>query len=140
MRNPIASFLAVAVIALLAAPTASAKEYYRGCLVGTHDNYMLRADDGQLYRLHSHSQDDFRAHLGDVVEIKGQLSDHERERDAQDRLTRVRGSEERRHRYRSGACPGNLADDDHHRPERFANHHDDYYWRCAATIGWRADG
>ena len=84
MRNPIASFLAVAVIALLAAPTASAKEYYRGCLVGTHDNYMLRADDGQLYRLHSHSQDDFRAHLGDVVEIKGQLSDHDRERAAQE--------------------------------------------------------
>src|SRR5512142_58880 len=83
MRNRIGLLLAVAVIALLAAPSASAKEYYRGCLVGTHDNYMLRADDGQLYRLHSHSDDDFKAHLGDVVEIKGQLSDHDREREAQ---------------------------------------------------------
>jgi hypothetical protein len=44
---------------------------------------MLRADDGQLYRLHSHSEDDFKAHLGDVVEIKGDLSDHDRERVAQ---------------------------------------------------------
>ena len=84
MRNPIGVFLAVAVIALLAPPAASAKEYYRGCLTGTHDNYMLRTDDGQLYRLHSHSEDDFKAHLGDVVEIKGQLSDHAREREAQE--------------------------------------------------------
>jgi hypothetical protein len=84
MRNPIGVFLAVAVIALLAAPVASAKEYYRGCLVGTHDNYMLRTDDGQLFRLHSHSEDDFKAHLGEVVEIRGQLSDHEREREAQE--------------------------------------------------------
>jgi len=84
MRNPIGVLLAIAMIALLAAPAASAKEYYRGCLVGTHDNYVLRADDGQLYRLHSHSEEDFKAHLGDVVEIKGQLSDHEREREAQE--------------------------------------------------------
>jgi hypothetical protein len=84
MRNRIAVLLAVAVIALLATPAASAKEYYRGCLVGTHDNYMLRTDDGQLFRLHSHSEGDFKAHLGDVVEIKGQLSDHEREREAQE--------------------------------------------------------
>ena len=83
MRKRIVVLLAVAVSALLAAPSASAKEYYRGCLIGTHDNYMLRADDGQLYRLHSHSEDDFKAHLGDVVEIKGDLSDHERERVAQ---------------------------------------------------------
>jgi len=84
MRNPIGVLLAVVVIAVLAAPAASAKEYYRGCLVGTHDNYVLRADDGQLYRLHSHSEDDFKAHLGDVVEIKGRLADHEREREAQE--------------------------------------------------------
>src|ERR1051325_9601235 len=84
MRNRIAVFLAIVVFALLAAPSASAKEYYRGCLVGTHDNYMLRTDDGQLFRLHSHSEDDFKAHLGDVVEIKGNLSDHERERQAQE--------------------------------------------------------
>ncbi len=83
MRNRIGVLIAVAVIALLAVPSAGAKEYYRGCLVGTHDNYMLRADDGQLYRLHSHSEDDFKAHLGDVVELKGQISDHERERVAQ---------------------------------------------------------
>jgi hypothetical protein len=44
---------------------------------------MLRTDDGQLYRLHSHSEDDFKAHLGDVVEIKGEISDHDRERTAQ---------------------------------------------------------
>lgn len=86
MRNRIGVVLAVAVaaMALLAPPVASAKEYYRGCLVGTHDNYMLRSDDGQLYRLHSHSEDDFKAHLGDVVEIKGQISDHDREREAQE--------------------------------------------------------
>ena len=70
MRNRIGLLLAVAVTALLAAPSASAKEYYRGCLVGTHDNYMLRTDDGQLYRLHSHSEDDFKAHLGPVVPLK----------------------------------------------------------------------
>ena len=84
MRNSTRILLAVAVIALFAAPVASAKEYYRGCLTGTHDNYMLRADDGQLYRLHSHSEDDFKAHLGDVVEIRGELSDHDREREAQE--------------------------------------------------------
>jgi hypothetical protein len=84
MRNSIRVLLTAAVFGLLAAPAASAKEYYRGCLTGTHDNYMLRTDDGQLYRLHSHSEDDFKAHLGDVVEIKGQLSDHEREREAQE--------------------------------------------------------
>ena len=84
MRNSIRVLLAAAVFALLAAPAASAKEYYRGCLVGTHDNYLLRADDGELYRLHSHSDGDFKAHLGDIVEIKGQLSDHDREREAQE--------------------------------------------------------
>jgi hypothetical protein len=84
MRRAIGVFVALGVIALVAAPAASAKEYYRGCLVGTHDNYVLRSDDGQLYRLHSHSEDDFKAHLGDIVEIKGRLSDHDREREAQE--------------------------------------------------------
>jgi hypothetical protein len=84
MRNAIGVFLAMAVIALVAVPKARADEYYKGCLVGTHDNYVLRTDDGQLYRLHSHSDEDFRHHLGDMVEIKGRLSDHDRERQAQE--------------------------------------------------------
>src|SRR5215472_6057550 len=84
MRNAIGVFLATAVIALVAAPRARADEYYKGCLVGTHDNYMLRTDDGQLFRLHDKGEEDFREHLGDIVEIKGQLSDHKRERESQE--------------------------------------------------------
>jgi hypothetical protein len=83
MRRLMQVFLAVAVLALFATPAARADQYFRGCLVGTHDNYMLRTDDGQLYRLHSHDEDDFRSHLGEMVEIKGNLSDHKREREAQ---------------------------------------------------------
>ena len=85
MRKAIGIFLATAVIALVAAPKARAgDEYYKGCLVGTHDNYVLRTDDGQLYRLHDKGDEDFREHLGDIVSIKGEVSDHGRERQAQE--------------------------------------------------------
>ena len=92
MRNAIGVFIAIAGVALFSVPSASAKEYYRGCLVGTHDNYVLRTDDGQLFRLHSHSEEDFKHHLGDVVEIKGQLSDHDREREAQEQAPNERAA------------------------------------------------
>lgn len=85
MRNAIGIFLATAVIVLVATPQARAgDEYYKGCLVGTHDNYVLRTDDGHLFRLHDKGDGDFREHLGDMVEIKGQVSDHKREREAQE--------------------------------------------------------
>ena len=93
MRNAIGVLIATAAVALFSVPGAQAKEYYRGCLVGTHDNYVLRTDDGQLFRLHSHSEDDFKNHLGDVVEIKGTVSDHERERQAQEQTPNERAAD-----------------------------------------------
>lgn len=76
--------IAVAAFALvLTAPAAHAEQdHYRGCLYGTHDNYLLRADTGELYRLRDHSEDDIRAHLGEVVDVRGHIKDGEREREA----------------------------------------------------------
>ena len=82
MRKHMCVLIAAAAMALIAAPAARADEHFRGCLVGTHDNYVLRTESGELYRLHSHSQDDMKSHLGMTVDIKGHISDHERERES----------------------------------------------------------
>lgn len=76
--------LALGVMALLATPSARAdSEHFRGCLTGTKDNYMLRTDGGEVYRLRDHPEFDLRSHLGDMVDIKGHFKDGEREREAQ---------------------------------------------------------
>src|SRR5438270_3511306 len=75
--------LALSAFALLAAaPPAHADDHYKGCLFGTHDNYLLRTDTGDLYRLRDHSEDDIRAHLGEIVDVRGHIKDGEREREA----------------------------------------------------------
>jgi hypothetical protein len=73
------------VFALIAAaPAAQAdSEHFRGCLTGTKDNYLLRTDSGEVYRLRDHPEYDLRSHLGDTVDVKGHFKDGERERQAQ---------------------------------------------------------
>jgi hypothetical protein len=44
---------------------------FRGCLSGTKDNYMLAANDGNRYRLHSDK--DIKDHVGDFVEVRGSI-------------------------------------------------------------------
>lgn len=77
--------LALGVLAFLAAPlTARAdSEHFHGCLTGTKDNYLLRTDTGEVYRLRDHPEYDLRAHLGNTVDVKGHFKDGEREREAQ---------------------------------------------------------
>jgi len=44
---------------------------FKGCVSGTHDNYVLTADNGDRFRLHSDK--DINEHVGDQVEIRGTL-------------------------------------------------------------------
>src|SRR5437764_11130746 len=88
MRIGIRISLATAMLgmlACLAAPPAARadSEHFRGCLTGTKDNYLLRTDSGEVYRLRDHPEFDLRAHLGNTVDIKGHFKDGEREREAQ---------------------------------------------------------
>jgi hypothetical protein len=67
-------------------PYASAGEVdrsnFRGCLAGTKDNYVIRDEaSGKLYRLHSDK--DLDEHVGNVVEVKGDIDNDPREREAQ---------------------------------------------------------
>ena len=76
--------VALGVLAFLAAPLAHAdSEHFRGCLTGTKDNYLLRTDSGEVYRLRDHPEFDLRSHLGNTVDIKGHFKDGEREQEAQ---------------------------------------------------------
>lgn len=61
--------------------TAGKYQHFFGCLSGTKDHYMLRADDGNLYRLHSDK--DIHEHVGDRVEIRGRIDNKDRDREAQ---------------------------------------------------------
>jgi Protein of unknown function (DUF5818) len=56
-------------------------QHYTGCLSGTHDNYFLRADDGNMYRLHSDK--DINEHVGERVDVRGRVDNHKRDQDAQ---------------------------------------------------------
>ena len=62
-------------------------QHFTGCVTGTNDNYMLRADDGMLYRLHSDK--DIHEHVGDRVDVRGRIDNQKREREA-----RVNGNSE----------------------------------------------
>jgi hypothetical protein len=44
---------------------------FKGCVSGTHDNYILTAENGDTFRLHSDK--DINEHVGDRVEIRGTL-------------------------------------------------------------------
>ena len=74
-------------------PNASAGEVdrsnFRGCLAGTKDNYVLRDEaSGKLYRLHSDK--DLNEHVGDVVEVRGDIDNDPREREAQTQASSAR--------------------------------------------------
>jgi hypothetical protein len=56
-------------------------EHFSGCLTGTKDNYLLRADDGTLYRLHSDK--DINEHVNSRVDVRGRIDNKERDRQAQ---------------------------------------------------------
>lgn len=56
-------------------------QHYTGCLSGTHDNYFLRADDGNMYRLHSDK--DIHEHVGERVDIRGRIDNKKRDENAQ---------------------------------------------------------
>lgn len=44
---------------------------FKGCVSGTHDNYVLTSDNGDRFRLHSDK--DINEHVGDQVEVRGTL-------------------------------------------------------------------
>lgn len=85
MRNAM-RMLALGVLAVGIALPASAGsdtkgQLFSGCLTGTDDNYVLRADDGTLYRLHSDK--DLDEHVGHAVQVKGSVENKRRENEAQ---------------------------------------------------------
>ena len=75
----------VLAFGLLAVPNAFAgddESHFRGCLAGTDDNYVLRDEaSGKLYRLHSDK--DLDEHVGNIVEVRGNIDNNHREREAQ---------------------------------------------------------
>jgi hypothetical protein len=76
----------VLAFGLLAVPNAFAgdndESSFRGCLAGTDDNYVLRDEaSGKLYRLHSDK--DLDEHVGNIVEVRGNIDNNHREREAQ---------------------------------------------------------
>ena len=74
----------VALLATFAFATSafadSDRETFRGCMTGTNDNYVLRASDGTLYRLHSDK--DINEHVNEMVEVKGKVENQKREKEA----------------------------------------------------------
>lgn len=64
----------------LAQSALADQQTFRGCLTGTNDNYVLRADDGTLYRLHSDK--DINEHVNEMVEVKGRVDNQKREKEA----------------------------------------------------------
>ena len=56
-------------------------EHFTGCLTGSKDNYLLRADDGSLYRLHSDK--DINEHVNARVDVRGRIDNKDRDRQAQ---------------------------------------------------------
>ena len=76
----------VLAFGLVAVPNAFAgdddESTFRGCLAGTDDNYVLRDEaSGKLYRLHSDK--DLDEHVGNIVEVRGNIDNNHREREAQ---------------------------------------------------------
>jgi hypothetical protein len=56
-------------------------QHYTGCLTGVKDNYVLRSDDGSLYRLHSDK--DIHEHVNARVDVRGRIDNKDRDREAQ---------------------------------------------------------
>lgn len=51
---------------------------FRGCLSGSDGNYMLKAENGRTYRLHSDK--DLNEHVGNMVEIRGTIKNEDGDR------------------------------------------------------------
>ena len=81
VSSAVAEGVAGGVASGVATDDSSKYQHYTGCLSGTTDNYFLRADDGNIYRLHSDK--DIHEHVGERVDVRGRIENKKRDRDAQ---------------------------------------------------------